>query len=117
MTNVSAALKRCANEILKIAEMISGSQAVDADELVGLQEKALKYISECSDGGANSTGRLTLSDFAKALDCPIGSVKNTLKRLQDKGFIKRIAFKNGRGGWAKFEAIKKAYPRKGGSFA
>lgn len=78
--------------------------------LVGLQRKTLNFLfTDCKLRGTKFTRELTLLHIAENLEIPMGSVKTTLKRLEEKSFIKRIAFKNGRGGWSKYELLEEVY--------
>ena len=46
---------------------------------------------------------MTLEHIAKSLNIRSGSVKTTLRRLEEKECICRSDFKNGRGGWSRYE--------------
>ena len=63
----------------------------------------LFIYSSCKLARSKSTDALTLEHIAQTLQTSSGSVKTTLQRLEKKNYIERISFKNGRGGWSKYE--------------
>jgi hypothetical protein len=72
--------------------------------LVGLQRAILILIYDaCKAARDRVSGALTLEHLAWRLKTSPGSVKTTLQRLEAKGYILRVAFKNGRGGWSRYE--------------
>jgi hypothetical protein len=71
--------------------------------LVGLQKRAVIFIyNECKNARSKTTKNLSMDYIISALSVPPGSVKTTFKRLEEKGFITRGAFKNGRCGWTSY---------------
>jgi predicted transcriptional regulator len=71
--------------------------------LVGLQRSLVIFIyNECKIARSKSTENLTLEHIGKTVNASIGCIKTTLQRLEAKGFIERIEYKNGRGGWSKY---------------
>jgi predicted transcriptional regulator len=73
-------------------------------ELVGLQRNIIIFMShECKNLRARTTDRMTLEHLAKSLNRSTGVVKMTIHRLEKKGFLFRSEFKNGRGGWSRYE--------------
>lgn len=78
------------------------SQAFPA--LVGLQKRVLIFFFEdCKNRRSNTTQEMTVQHIADYLNIATGSIKTTVNRLTEKGFINRHVFKNGRGGWSSFE--------------
>jgi predicted transcriptional regulator len=72
--------------------------------LVGLQRSIVSFIyNECKIARSKITESLTLEYISSALKTSIGTVKTTIYRLEKKGYIVRIEYKNGRGGWSKYE--------------
>lgn len=72
--------------------------------LVGLQRNIILFIySSCKLARSKSTDALTLEHIGQTLKTSSGSVKTTLQRLEKKNYVERISFKNGRGGWSKYE--------------
>lgn len=71
--------------------------------LVGLQrEMAIFVYRACQYARSQETDPLTLEHVSKSLKIRIGSVKTTLRRLEEKNILERIEFRNGRGGWSKY---------------
>ncbi len=72
--------------------------------LVGLQRNIILFIyNSCKIARSKSTDALTLEHIGQTLKTSSGSVKTTLQRLEKKNYVERISFKNGRGGWSKYE--------------
>lgn len=75
--------------------------------LVGLQRNIMLFLySACKIARSRSTDSLTLEHLAHYLKTSSGSIKTTIQRLENKGCIKRAEFKNGRGGWSKYELLE-----------
>lgn len=78
--------------------------------LVGLQRKVTLFLyAACKSARSKSTDALTLHHISQSLETTTGSVKTTLQRLEKKGCITRVDFKNGRGGWSKYELSEELY--------
>ena len=78
--------------------------------LVGLQRNIMLFLyGACKAARGRSTDSLTLEHVALSLKITSGSVKTTIRRLEDKGHIKRGEFKNGRGGWSKYELAEATF--------
>lgn len=79
-------------------------------ELVGLQRNIIILIChECKNSRSRTTEALTLEYISIALKCSAGVVKTTIQRLEKKGCLLRKEFKNGRGGWSKYELPDSIY--------
>ncbi|MCZ2142011.1 MAG: hypothetical protein LC102_01110 [Ignavibacteriales bacterium] len=77
---------------------------VPFSSLVGLQRNVVLFIyNACKNARGRSTEALTLEHMGLYLKTSSGSVKTTIQRLEGKGCLARIEFKNGRGGWSKYE--------------
>jgi predicted transcriptional regulator len=73
-------------------------------ELIGLQKNLIIFIySSCKLERNKSTQALALEHLTDTFKVSAGTVKTTIRRLERKNCIKRISFKNGRGGWSKYE--------------
>lgn len=71
--------------------------------LVGLQRAIMIFMyNECKMARSKTTESLTLEHISMALKTSKGCIKTTIQRLESKGFIERVIFKNGRGGWSKY---------------
>ena len=79
-------------------------------ELVGLQRNIIILIChECKNSRSRTTESLTLEYLSGALKCSATVIKTTIQRLEKKGCLLRVAFKNGRGGWSKYELPERVY--------
>ena len=79
-------------------------------KLVGLQREIIIFIcGECKNSRSKVTESLSLEYISKSLKRSNGAVKTTLQRLEIKKCIKRVDFKNGRGGWSKYEVPDDVY--------
>lgn len=78
--------------------------------LVGLQRELIIFIChECKNSRSRTTESLTLEHIAKSLKRSTGAVKTTLQRLEKKSYLIRVEFKNGRGGWSRYEVPDNIY--------
>lgn len=72
-------------------------------DLSRAQLKLTKVIFLLSQETATKTTPPVEIEFlSKYANLPIPTIKKTLQRLEIKGFLKRVAFKNGRGGWSQY---------------
>jgi hypothetical protein len=79
-------------------------------ELVGLQRNILILMChECKNSRSRTTEALTLEYLSVSLKCSPSVIKTTIQRLEKKGCLLRVAFKNGRGGWSKYELPDNVY--------
>ena len=77
-------------------------QTADFLEVVGMQKKLLEKISGTIDGH-NQTPPLSMDFFSSTLNRSHSSIKKGIQALEKKGFLKRIKFKHGPGGWTQYE--------------
>lgn len=71
--------------------------------LTGIQRKILDLVAEiCSSRNVLETGPLETSKIAKHINTSVDSVKTSIKRLIDKGFIFRNTGRRARGGFVSF---------------
>lgn len=76
---------------------------VPFSSLVGLQRAIIIFIyNECKSARSKTTESLTLEHLSEALKASCGCIKTTIQRLEAKGAVVRVGFKNGRGGWSKY---------------
>jgi predicted transcriptional regulator len=79
-------------------------------ELIGLQKNLIIFIyNSCKLERNKSTQALTLEHLKDTFKASAGTVKTTIRRLERKNCIKRISFKNGRGGWSKYELTESLF--------
>ena len=67
--------------------------------------KLLKYIGSKINKDGN-TLPMYLSDLTLEVGHPITTLKKTIQRLENKGFLKRVSYKAGRGGWTIYSMTK-----------
>jgi hypothetical protein len=78
--------------------------------LTGIQKQLLVFFySSCKKTRSHITEAFSLINIADTLNIRLGSVKTSLRRLEDKQFISSVRFKKGRGGWTKFELPDAVY--------
>ena len=79
-------------------------------QLTGLQKNLLDSIHKiCIHGGQKVTPPITVNYLAEITQTSIGTVKNAITRLCEKGLLKKDKFKDGRGGWTKYRISDAAY--------
>jgi hypothetical protein len=79
-------------------------------ELVGLQRDIIIFIChECKNSRSRITEALTLEHMAISLKRSTGAIRTTIQRLEKKGCLLRAGFKNGRGGWSRYELPDSIY--------
>jgi predicted transcriptional regulator len=79
-------------------------------ELVGLQRDIIIFIChECKNSRSRITEALTLEHMAMSLKRNAGAIRTTIQRLEKKGCLLRAGFKNGRGGWSRYELPDSIY--------
>ena len=83
---------------------IEHKKEISIEELVGLQREALAFLyQECKKTCSEKTCIVRLDNIVNHIKTNQDTAKTTLKRLIQKGFVERISFKNGRGGWTKYK--------------
>lgn len=80
------------------------------EELVGLQRNVLIHFFEmCVRSGSRITPPVAISNLALAVETTTSAGRKAIQRLEEKGFILRASFKDGRGGWTKYEVKEEVY--------
>jgi hypothetical protein len=78
--------------------------------LTGVQREMVFFIYEsCSKNRERLSDPMTPVHLAESIGCKLGSIKTSIKRLVEKGFIKRIENCIGRGGWTRFQIPNAIY--------
>jgi predicted transcriptional regulator len=78
--------------------------SLNMNQLVGLQRSVLEIIHrECFLKRSHQSGPVTTELISSYVKTDKKTTKNALQRLEKKGFIKVVSFKNGRGGWSNYE--------------
>jgi hypothetical protein len=79
-------------------------------ELVGLQRDIIIFMyHECKNSRSRITEALTLEHISISIKHSTGSIRTTLQRLEKKECLLRVGFKNGRGGWSRYELPDSIY--------
>lgn len=87
----------------------NGSQ-IGFSELVGIQQKiVLALFKSCTLTGQNLTQKITLDYLASTANVNKKSLKTTMNRLKRKGVIIVAEYKDGRGGWTKYNLANNVY--------
>ena len=82
----------------------------DFSSLVGLQRELIIFFYEsCQFNRSSDTEKLSIEHIAKSCETSASSVKKTIQRLEERGFLKRKDFKNGRGGWTVYSLPKDVF--------
>lgn len=78
--------------------------------LTGIQRMMVIFLfQQCKISRKKITEGLSPAHIANTLKIRIGSVKTTVIRLEQKGFIRRASSKEGRGGWSCYEIPDRVY--------
>ena len=78
--------------------------------LVGLQRNSLLFIFEtCLENGSKISSPISASILASSLKSTVAAVRKATQRLEEKRFVIRSQFKDGRGGWTKYELPNAVY--------
>ncbi len=82
----------------------------DFSSLVGLQRKLLLIVYfSIRKNQSTLSEQLSVDYLAQYSESSSSSVKKTMQRLGNKGFLNRESFKNGRGGWTIYSIPKSIY--------
>jgi predicted transcriptional regulator len=80
---------------------------VPLSALVGLQRKMVIFLYQsCKAARSSVTSSLTIEHISKSCETSASSAKKTLQRLEQKQILRRAEYKDGRGGWTKYEVEK-----------
>jgi predicted transcriptional regulator len=86
------------------------TQTEHISTLIGHQRNLLLFIFEaCKKSRSHITEPLTIIHISTALEMRLTSIKTSISRLCEKGFISINSFKNGRGGWTVYEISDSVY--------
>ena len=71
--------------------------------LVGLQRNVLTYIYDsCRFNGGKISGPISIQNLVDAAKSTTSAVRKAAQRLEEKHFIFRASYKDGRGGWTQY---------------
>ena len=78
--------------------------------IIGTQRKLILAIYiNCKIFGGTTSQEMTIEHLANLAKCNKKSIKTTIFRLKEKGFIETIEQKSGRGGWIKYRIDQSLY--------
>jgi hypothetical protein len=78
--------------------------------LVGVQRKIILFIyNECFHHGSLESPPVTREYLAQAISVPYLSMKKSILRLEEKGFLARMGYRRGRGGFSVYKLSKDIY--------
>ena len=78
--------------------------------LSGLQRGTVLFLySLCRASGTRTTEYVRLESIASALETTPGAIKETIKRLITKGFVQRVNYRAGRGGFSSYALPEETY--------
>lgn len=78
--------------------------------LVGLQRNILIFLFEnCQTLGSRITNPISISNIAMVANTTVSSARKALQRLEQKNFIARHSYKDGRGGFTTYELPTTTY--------
>ncbi len=78
--------------------------------LVGIQRKIILFIyNECFHHGSLESPPVTREYLAQAISVPYLSMKKSILRLEEKGFLTRLGYRRGRGGFSMYKLSKDIY--------
>jgi predicted transcriptional regulator len=99
----------------KVEPILSQSEAkvepkYSLDALIGLQRQALFFVYEsCRISGSKISGPIGIQNLAEATRTTVAAVRKALQRLEQKVFLIRAGYKDGRGGWTKYQLPDSIY--------
>jgi len=94
-------LQRTHNKLTTTAAFLS---------LIGLQRRIVLFLYElCRSQGKRLTETVSISNVAANCETTVRAAQETIRRLEVKGFIRRVGYKNGRGGWTTYELPEGVY--------
>ena len=86
------------------------SSPKNISHLTGIQRKLMLSIYlNCKIFGGTTSQEMTIEHLSNLSKCNKKSIKTTIYRLKEKGFIQLVEQKIGRGGWAKYKIDQNIY--------
>ncbi|MGK5089280.1 hypothetical protein WDW86_17150 [Bdellovibrionota bacterium FG-2] len=78
--------------------------------VVGLQRRIILFIFESTKVSRDkATSPIAIQNLAVTCKTTAMAAQVTIRRLEKKGFIRRVEFKDGRGGWSRYELSGAAF--------
>ena len=80
------------------------------EALAGLQREALIFIyGNCRNLGSKVSPPIQIKNLAQVIKSSVAVARVTVQRIETKGFISRVEYKEGRGGWTKYKLPDEIY--------
>jgi DNA-binding MarR family transcriptional regulator len=80
------------------------------EAITGLQRDALFFIYEnCRYAGSKTSTPIAIKNLAEAIKCSVRTARVTIQRIEKKGYVTRLEYKDGRGGWTKYQLPNEIY--------
>ena len=81
-----------------------------SSSVVGLQKKTLTYLYEsCRFSGSKISPPFAIQNIAAACGTSVSATKKALQRLEQKHFLRRAEYKDGRSGWTRYQLPDAVY--------
>ena len=82
----------------------------NVNALSGIQLKIMqRFFSICIKNGSTKIENISIEFISQNLSSPINTVKKSIQRLEKKGLVSRVSYKNGRGGFSTYQLNHNAY--------
>jgi len=79
-------------------------------ELVGLQRQIVLFLHDQAKLARNRvTDPIAITVLAGSCGTTVLSAQKTIQRLEGKGLLRRVSFRNGRGGWTRYEVAQDVF--------
>ncbi len=83
---------------------------VSLETLAGLQRNSLIFIYEsCRIFGSKISPPIQIKNLAESIKTTVAAARVAVQRIEQKGFVRRYEYKDGRGGWTKYELPDEIY--------
>jgi hypothetical protein len=71
--------------------------------LIGLQRNVLLYVYEsCRAEGAKVSAPIGIENLSRGLETTVSAARKATQRIEQKGYLSRVQYKDGRGGWTRY---------------
>jgi uncharacterized protein with NAD-binding domain and iron-sulfur cluster len=88
----------------------SNGNTLSINKISGIQKTILDHLFfECQKSGSRITKEISINALINELSTTKKNIKTSIYRLEKKNYISRQDFKNGRGGWTKYEIPEIVY--------
>jgi predicted transcriptional regulator len=78
--------------------------------LVGLQRDILLNIyNSCREEGSKCSAPISIENLANVSNTTASAARKAIQRIEQKGYITRAQYKDGRGGWTRYKVLDSVY--------